>query len=86
MKRSRWVQLVGAAAAAMAVGFAACAVAAPSDDQKLHLATTPADFAAIARHRAHPEEPYKGPYEAQPGIVVLQTRGLQHGRNHGREI
>ena len=45
--RSRWVQLVGAAAGALAVGFAACAEAAASDDQKLHLATTPADFAAL---------------------------------------
>jgi len=47
MKRSRWVQLVGAAATAIAVGFASCAEAASSDDQKLHLATTPADFAAL---------------------------------------
>jgi len=47
MKRSRWVHLVGVAAGAMAVGFAACAEAAPSDDQKLHLATRPADFAAL---------------------------------------
>jgi hypothetical protein len=47
MKRSRWVQLVGAAAATVAVGFASCSDAAVSDDQKLHLATTPADFAAL---------------------------------------
>jgi hypothetical protein len=47
MKRSRWVQLVGAATGAMAVGFAFSAEAASSDDQKLHLATTPADFAAL---------------------------------------
>jgi hypothetical protein len=47
MQRSHWVLLVGAAAGAVAVGFASCADAAASDDQKLHLATTPADFAAL---------------------------------------
>jgi hypothetical protein len=51
MKRSRWVQLVGAAAGAMAVGFASCAEAASSDGQKLHLAKTPADFAALGLGR-----------------------------------
>ncbi|THD59623.1 hypothetical protein [Phenylobacterium sp.] len=47
MKPSRWIQLVGGAAGAMAVGSAAYAQPATSDDQKLHLATSPADFAAL---------------------------------------
>jgi hypothetical protein len=47
MKRSHWVQLIGAVAGTIAVGVASCAAAASSDDQKLHLATTPADFAAL---------------------------------------
>lgn len=48
MQRSRWVRLVGAAAAGvMAMGLASCAQAASSEDQKLHLATAPADFATL---------------------------------------
>ena len=42
---SRWVRFMGGAA--IAVGLASCAQAASSDDQKLHLAATPADFAAL---------------------------------------
>ena len=34
-------------AASVMVGWAAAAVAAPSDDQRLHLATAPADFSAL---------------------------------------
>lgn len=45
MKRSRLIELVGAAAGASAVGFAS--VAASSDDRTLHLAAGPADFAAL---------------------------------------
>jgi len=48
MVRSRWVQWMGVAVGVIAVGLASCAeAAAPSGDQKLHLATTPADFAAL---------------------------------------
>ncbi|HUO13134.1 MAG TPA: hypothetical protein VMU37_10310 [Caulobacteraceae bacterium] len=47
MQRSRWARLVGAAAGAMAVAFAACGEPARADDQKLHLAAAPADFAAL---------------------------------------
>jgi hypothetical protein len=47
MKRTGWVQLVGAAAGSIAVGLASQGAAAPSGDQVLHLATTPADFAAL---------------------------------------
>lgn len=47
MMRSRWVRLVGAAAGALAMGFASYAGAASSADEKLHLATSPADFAAL---------------------------------------
>ena len=47
MMNSRWVRLLAVAAGAMAVGLAACAEAAPADDQKLHLAAAPADFAAL---------------------------------------
>jgi len=47
MKRSRWVQLVGVTAGAAAVSLASCAAAASADDQKLHLAASPADFAAL---------------------------------------
>jgi hypothetical protein len=45
---SGWISFMGVAVGAMAVGLAAFAEAASSsDDQKLHLATTPADFAAL---------------------------------------
>src|SRR5260370_28588029 len=47
MLNSRWVRFVGVAIGAMAVGLAAGVQAAPTDDQKLHLAATPADFAAL---------------------------------------
>lgn len=47
MANSRWVRLMGVAAAAIAVAMATCAGAASTDDRKLHLATTPADFAAL---------------------------------------
>jgi hypothetical protein len=46
MMKSRWVRFMGAAVGAIAVGLASFAEAGSSDDQKLHLATTPADFAA----------------------------------------
>jgi hypothetical protein len=46
MKSSRWVRSIGALGA-LAVGLASSAASASSDDQKLHLATTPADFAAL---------------------------------------
>jgi hypothetical protein len=38
---------MGVAVGAIAVGLASCAVAPPSDDQKLHVAATPGDFAAL---------------------------------------
>jgi hypothetical protein len=44
---SRWVRFMGGAVWAMAVGFASFAGAASFGDQNLHLATTPADFAAL---------------------------------------
>jgi len=44
---SRWIRSMGVAVGAIAVGLASCAKAAPSDDKKLHLATTPADFAVL---------------------------------------
>ena len=44
---SRLVRFLGVAVGAMAVGLASCAHAASSDDQRLHLAATPADFAAL---------------------------------------
>jgi len=47
MPRSHWVRTVGAVVGALTLGLAPCANAAPSDDQKLHLATSPADFAAL---------------------------------------
>ena len=48
MINSRWVRFMGVAVGAMAMGLASLAGAASSaDDQKLHLATAPADFAAL---------------------------------------
>jgi hypothetical protein len=47
MMNSRWARFISAAVGAIAVGVASCAVAAPSEDQKLHVAATPADFAAL---------------------------------------
>jgi hypothetical protein len=47
MGRSLWVQAVGAAALATAVGFASCAAAATSDADKLHLAAAPSDFTTL---------------------------------------
>ena len=47
MSRSRWVRFASVAVSALAVGLAPCANAASSDNQKLHLATSPADFAAL---------------------------------------
>jgi hypothetical protein len=44
---SRWVRLMSVAVGAVAVGMASFAGAASVDDQKLHLAATPADFAAL---------------------------------------
>jgi hypothetical protein len=44
---SHWIRLMGAAVGAMAVGVASFAGAASSGDQALHLAATPADFAAL---------------------------------------
>jgi CrtC N-terminal lipocalin domain len=47
MVSSEWVRLMGAAAGAIVVGLASYAEAASSDDQKLRLATAPADFADL---------------------------------------
>src|ERR1700691_1658306 len=47
MARSRWFRFVSVAIGAVAAGLAASAGAASPDDQKLHLATSPADFAAL---------------------------------------
>ena len=44
---SRWVRLLGVAVGAIAVSLALSAEAASADDQTLHLATAPADFAAL---------------------------------------
>jgi hypothetical protein len=44
---SLWVRLMGVAVGAIAVGQTACAEAAASGDQRLHLAAAPADFAAL---------------------------------------
>jgi hypothetical protein len=38
---------MGGAVGAIAVGLASCAEAASADDQKLHVAAAPADFAAL---------------------------------------
>jgi len=48
MMKSRWARFTGVAVGAIAVGLAWCAEAASADDQKLHVAATPADFAALA--------------------------------------
>jgi len=47
MMNSRWAGFMGVAVGAMVVGLASCAVAPSSDDQKLHVAATPGDFAAL---------------------------------------
>src|ERR1700675_3271446 len=47
MMKSRWARFMVVAVAALAVSLAACAVAPPSDDQKLHVAATPADYATL---------------------------------------
>jgi len=47
MMKSRWARFMGVAVGAIAVGLAWCAEAASADDQKLHVAATPADFAAL---------------------------------------
>jgi hypothetical protein len=47
MMNSRWARFMGVVVGAIAVGFASGAEAASSDDQKLHVAATPADFAAL---------------------------------------
>jgi DNA-binding beta-propeller fold protein YncE len=47
MMNSRWARFAGVAVVAIAVGLASCAVAPSSDDQKLHVAATPADFTAL---------------------------------------
>jgi hypothetical protein len=44
---SRWARFVSIAVGAIAVGLASCAVTPSSEDQKLHVAATPADFAAL---------------------------------------
>jgi hypothetical protein len=44
---SPWVRLVGVAVGAVTLGLTSSAGAASPDDEKLHLATTPADFAAL---------------------------------------
>jgi hypothetical protein len=44
---SQRVRLMGLAAGAVAVGVASCAEAVSSVDRERHLATTPADFAAL---------------------------------------
>lgn len=47
MMNSRWARFMGVVFGAIAVGFALGAQAASSDDQKLHVAATAADFAAL---------------------------------------
>ena len=47
MAGSPWIRTVSATIGAIAVGLASFAEAAAADDQKLHLATTLADFAAL---------------------------------------
>jgi hypothetical protein len=47
MMNSRWARFMGVAIAAIAAGLALCAEAASSDDQKLHVAAAPADFAVL---------------------------------------
>jgi hypothetical protein len=47
MASSRWRRFTGVAMGTLAVGLAACAKAATSNDQTLHLAASPADFQAL---------------------------------------
>src|SRR5271157_4287969 len=47
MMKSRWTRFMVVAVGALAVSLAACAVAPPSDAQKLHVAATPADYATL---------------------------------------
>jgi hypothetical protein len=47
MMNSRWARFVGVAVGAIAVGLALRAEAASSNNQMLHVAATPADFAAL---------------------------------------
>jgi hypothetical protein len=47
MINSRWDRFIGVAVGAIAVGLALCAEAASSNNQTLHVAATPADFAAL---------------------------------------
>jgi hypothetical protein len=47
MMKSRWARFMVVAVGALAVSLAACAVSPPSDDQKLHVAATPADYATL---------------------------------------
>src|ERR1700730_8161759 len=47
MMNSRWVRFMGVAVGAMAAGLVLRAEAVSSEDQRLHVAATPADFAAL---------------------------------------
>ena len=47
MASSRWISLTGAAVGVIAMGLASFARAESADEQKLHLAASPADFAAL---------------------------------------
>src|ERR1700681_4013401 len=47
MMNSRWARFLCVAVGAIAMGLALCAEAASSEDQRLHVAATPADFAAL---------------------------------------
>ena len=44
---SRGIRSMGVAVGAIAIGLTSCAETAPTGDQRLHLATTPADFASL---------------------------------------
>jgi hypothetical protein len=47
MMISRWARFIGVAVGAMAVGLVLRAEAASSEDQRLHVAAMPADYAAL---------------------------------------
>ena len=47
MMNSRWARFMGVAVGVIAAGLASCAEAPSSDGQKLHVAASPADFAAL---------------------------------------
>jgi hypothetical protein len=47
MMNSRWARFMGVAVGAMAVGLVLRAEAASSEDQRLHVAAAPADYATL---------------------------------------